>query len=137
MRDQRRFEGLDIAAVERNMIDRTRAGSTLRDPYAGPAGMDAIALPFGYMDARHFAEIQPMSREAQRGTGADAHPQRFRVEIPRSVEIIRQDQIMFEMGQGHVVAALAPLASVASRAGAVSTKNSANAAAAAAHPACI
>src|SRR6266851_9338868 len=85
VRDQCRLDGRGVAAIERDMVHRTRTWSSSRYANACAGRIDAIAFPFGDVDAGYFAEIQPVSGEPQRRTGTDAHPEGICVEIASSV----------------------------------------------------
>ncbi len=63
--------------------------------------MRAVSSPLGDMDTGYVAYIHPVAGESQGRPRTLGQAESVAIEITRRVEIVRQHQVVFELGQGH------------------------------------
>ena len=70
-----------------------------RDPFS--QRVRRVGFPLRDVDAGRVADINPVARKFQRWPLPLVHPECLDIEVPRGFDVIRQDQIVFDLGQWH------------------------------------
>src|SRR5450631_2137155 len=106
VRSENRFDSLAIGGVEGDVIHRARARGPRRHADAGVGRIRAIGFPFGDVDTGYVSDIQPVAGERHGRAGADAHAESIAVKVPRTIEVVREHEKMFDVRQRHDVVPL-------------------------------
>jgi hypothetical protein len=90
-----------VRRVERNVVDRAGARGFSRHGDVELARMGRVGAPLRDVDARHVAEIEPVAWKPEWRAEAVAKAEHAAIEIPRSIDVVGEDEEMFHLRERH------------------------------------